>query len=485
MFKKFDYDLIVIGGGSSGLTASVMASEMGLKTLLVEKYKIGGDCTHFGCVPSKTLIKAGVVARRFLDFEKYGLRLKDEHKKHHKNLCFDIDLVLKKVQDVVSEIYEKEEPKTLLEKFNFDIKIGEAYFLDKNRICINGVNVSSKKFIICSGSRAFVPDIKGLSKFSFMTNKDIFKPKKYKSITIIGGGVIGCEISEALNNLGIRVNLVHSKEFVLNKIDREIGEKITKKFREDKINLFLNKRFIELKEKNKKKVIVLKDKITNKIEEILSDEVLIAIGREPNILSLKLENANVKFNSNGILVNSNLRTNVKNIYACGDCINKNNYTHFANYSAKICILNMIFGNFFKYDNTTIPKSIFVENDISSVGFSKEELDNKKIKYILLKKEIKEIDRAITNSNKMGFLEIYVSKKGYVLGALFFGEGTSELIGEVTLLMKNKIKITKLSDTIHPYPTISYGLRNLCDDFRTKNFSPFKKKLLKILLKLTF
>ena len=480
---SFDYDLIIVGGGPSGLTAAVMSSEMGIKTLLIEKDKIGGDCTHYGCVPSKTLIHSGKIARRFLDFSKYGLRIKNFNKRLLEKAEFDFNFAIENVQEKIDKIYYKESPTNLSKKFNFDIELGEAKFQDKNSIEVNGAVLTSKKFIISTGSRAKIPNIEGLKASSFLTNKDIFKKRNFKSITIIGGGFIGCEIGEALNNLGIKVNIVHSRSTLLDKIDEEISTKITTKFLKEGIKLFLNKRFCGIIEKDNRKFIKIVDKDNGEISKIVSDEVLIAIGRTPNTQNMGFENIGIDYDENGIKVNKYLQTNIKNIYACGDVINKENYTHFSNYSAKICVLNAIFKNFFKCQTFSIPKCVYIESDISQVGFTKKELKEKKIKYTKLRKELTDIDKSITTSNTLGFLEIYVDKKGYILGALFFGENTSELIGEISFLIKNKLKITKLSDTVHPYPTISYGLRNLCDEYRAKNLTQGKKKLIKLFFNL--
>lgn len=448
---KFDYDLIVIGAGSGGLTSAIGAAQIGAKVLLIEKDKIGGDCTHHGCIPSKALI-------------------------HLSKSCekLDINNVFEKVQDVISDIYSHETPDEI-SKYGIDVKIGDCNFISKNIISILGEEFSGKNIIISTGSRAKILDIKGLDKIDFMTNKQIFDVRTFKSITIYGCGPIGCEIGQALANLGIKVNLVNFGKNILSRENEFASEFVLNSFEKNKnINLFLGEEIVEVSELDGKKIINLKSGGV-----IESDEFLLSVGRVPNVENLGLENIGIKFDSKGIFIDDKCKTNYKNIFAIGDVARGLQFTHFANRQGKTALVNSIFGLGFKYEKKVIPRVTFVDPEVASIGLSEKELIDSKVDYLVLEKNYKNIDKALTDK-KLGEYKIYTDKKGFILGATLVGNGSGELIGVIALCMKNKLKVTSLADTIFPYPTYGYGLRNTCDQFRSYGFNDKKKNLIKFI-----
>jgi pyruvate/2-oxoglutarate dehydrogenase complex dihydrolipoamide dehydrogenase (E3) component len=469
---KYDYDLIVIGAGSGGLTVASGASAIGAKVLLIEKEKIGGDCTHYGCVPSKALIN---IANKYANL-----------KNLIKNYEIDIEKVLEEVKLKVSEIYSHETPDEI-KKLNIDVEIGFAKFKSKNSIFVNGKEYFAKYFVISTGARARIPPIKGLEKINYLTNKEIFCPKKFNSITIIGSGPIGSELGQAFSNLNIKVNILERRNKILGREDLEASNLLEKIFLDDGINIFKNVEILKIEENNGKKFVHVLNKIENKIKVLESDEVLISVGRIPNIEGLDLENAGVKYDERGIFINNKTQTSNKNIFAIGDVARGFQFTHFANHQAKVALANIIFKIPFKFEREVIPRVTFTNPEIASVGLNELDLEKEgKVlnkDFFILKKEYSEIDRAVTDDNEDGFFKVMVNNKGYILGAVLVGKNSGELIGEISLAMKNKIKITKLADTIHPYPTYSYGLRHCADQFRILKFSSLKKKMIKVFFRL--
>ena len=465
-----DYDIIVIGAGSAGLTVAIGGSQIGAKVLLVEKEKIGGDCTHHGCVPSKTLIKALRIMKSIKEGENYGISAKTE---------FSIQDTLKKVTSVVDSIYEHETPE-VIKQYGIDVELGSCSFVSKESISVNGKEFSARHIVIATGSRAFIPQIKGLESIKYMTNKEIFNPSSYSSLAVLGAGPIGCELGQAFSNLGVAVTIINNRDSVLSREDSKASELVQKELEKDGVNLLLGYDVERIEERNGKKILYLvkKSDLSKKTLEV--DELLIATGRTPNIEGLNLEGAGIKSNSRGISVDKYGRTSNKRVYAAGDVNGSMQFTHLANSHAKSILTKVIFKIPATLEQEVIPRVTYTTPEVASIGIKE---DEKEESDLVLFKKYSQVDRAITESNTRGFFKIIVSKKGYIKGATLVGEGSGELIGEIALAMKNKIKITQLADTIHPYPTYGYGLRNCADQFRGQSFTENKKKWVKRIFRL--
>ena len=463
---KKEYDLVVIGAGSGGLTAAIGGAQIGAKVMLIEKEKIGGDCTHYGCIPSKTLIKASKVAKEIRNSKKYGLG--------KANVDIDLKNVLEKVQKTVKSVYSHETPKEI-SKLGIGVEIGSAKFLDKRCVEVNGKKVTSKKFIIATGSRARVPQIKGLSEIDYMTNRTIFSPKKYSSIAVLGGGPIGSELGQALSNLGVNVTIINNVSYIIPREDMDASMLVEKEMIRDRVKIYNNSSVYEIKQKGKRKIVNIENVKSSKIESIEVDEVLVAVGRVPNIEDLGLDEAGVLYNKRGVIVDSSGRSSNRNIYAIGDVAGGFQFTHLANSHGKSVLAKTIFKIPSKFERDVIPRVTFTIPQVGSVGINESQKDDSDF---VLKLDYNKVDRAVTDSDTNGFYKIIVNRKGFIRGAVIVGEGAGELIGELAFAMKNMIKVTKLADTIHPYPTYAYGLRNCCDKFRAMFYNENKKKWVK-------
>jgi len=279
-----NYDLIVIGAGSGGLTAAIGSAQIGAKVLLIEKEKIGGDCTHYGCIPSKTLIKAGKIAKiakTLINYEKYGI-----HKNHKpKKEKINIKKVLEKVQNTITHIENKFESIEHIKSFGIDIEKGNPKFTSKNTLTINNKTYTSKKFVIATGSSARIPPLKGIENIKYSTNKNIFLPKNFSSITIIGAGPIGCELAQAFNNLGTTVNLIQKNNTILEKEDKEAATLLQETLKKENINLHKKQ-----KTKNTPIIALGRQKFTKKQYQKKSKQNIKHYTKEKNIPQNFLKN---------------------------------------------------------------------------------------------------------------------------------------------------------------------------------------------------
>jgi len=461
------YDLIVIGAGSGGLTAAIGGAGIGARTLLIEKAKIGGDCTHYGCIPSKTLIKASKNYRQIKEI------LGDNAP------AIDLSPVLTEVAQKVKTIADTEKAEVLEREYGIDTVCGEASFVDEETLRVGSQKFSSQRFVIATGSRARVPDIQGLKDIPYLTNHQIFEPDNFKSLIIIGGGPIGCELGQAFAALGIQVRLIDSGKTILGREDKQAAELIKKQMEVDGVEFFLDARPVRVERLHDGEIVVFLENG----EEVIGERILLAAGRIPNTEGLALENARVQYTSAGISVNKQARSSNKRIYAIGDVVGGAQFTHYANHMGKIALSNSLFGPFFPYEQSIIPRATFTYPEVSSVGETEQSLRQQNKEFLTLYKDYRHIDRAITDNKTAGFIKILTDSKGKILGATILGENAGELIGEIALAMKNDLSITKIADSIHPYPTYSYGLMHTAVGFRGANYTEGKKNLLKKLFRL--
>ena len=275
------YDVIVIGGGSGGLFAASIANTLGAKTCLIDKRKLGGECTWFGCMPSKSLIKSAAVADYYKRREVFGLKVQG-------NPSINADQVMSHVQDIINDIGEHEKPE-IFEERGIKVIIGAPRFVDAHRLEINGEQIEFKKCIISTGSHPFVPPVEGLKDIDYLTNENIFDLKKMpESLIVLGGGPIGVELSQALGRLGVKVSIVEMLDSILFREDRDMIPFVEKKLKEEEISLYTGKKAVKFSRTNNGVMVSLEDK-DKKVSELSAEKVLVAVGRAPNVDGLDLE----------------------------------------------------------------------------------------------------------------------------------------------------------------------------------------------------
>lgn len=477
--KTFDYDLLVIGGGAGGFVSSKLANGLGKKVAIVEKRKLGGDCTWFGCIPSKTLLKASRLAYQLTHLESFGL-------KSEQPLALNSDNVMSYVRSVVQRVYNSHLPESF-EKIGINVFFGEPQFIDNHQIKLGHKTLSARNFIIATGSSALIPPIEGLDTISYLTNETIFDLDTLpKSMIVLGGGPVGVELSSALNRLGVEVTLVHRHDRILVRDDGELVERLVKQLQTEGLKILTKTKAIKFSKENDKIVLTVEDE-KSQVNQIKTDTAFIAVGRKANVDGLFLENTEVEFGPKGLKTNEYLQTSAKNIYACGDVVGPYRFSHMAEYQAIIATTNAFLPVKTKVDYKNVIWCTFTDPELAHAGLTEEQargLYGDKIK--IYRYHYDKVDRARTEGAEIGMGKFICNDKGKLIGAHILGNSAGEIIHEAQLAKTLNVPFAKIRSVIHAYPSYSDVLKQpakLCYvDALQNNF--FVKLLRKFLSKKT-
>ena len=470
---SYDFDLIVIGGGAAGLVASKFAAGMGKKVAIVEKDKIGGECTHYGCVPSKTLIKTAKMLNRMGRLDEIGLRYGEKPSVMK-------DDVMGHVRRTVEKIYQGHRPEAL-ERQGIHVVSGDGHFKDNYSFTVNGKTLSAASFIICTGSSAFVPPIAGINTVPYMTNDTLFEMKDLpRSMIILGGGPIGIEMAQALNYLGVVVTVIEMGNEVLIREDKEMRDLLSGRLRAQGLSLQTGAKAVKVGE-NGGSLAVTIENAQGEQSSVSADTLLAAVGRKANVEGLDLEAAGVEYSQKNIKTDEKLRTTARNIYACGDVVGPYQFSHMAEYQARIAARNALFpvkarANYDHYIWCT-----FTDPELAHAGLTEEEARHSygdKIK--IYKWRYADTDRARTEADEWGMSKFICDRSYRLLGAHILGARAGELIHEAQILKTLGIPLTKLDSIIHIYPTFSDVIRQPAKMARIDSLltNPFVKLLSK-------
>ena len=460
-------DLVVLGGGASGLVVASVAAQLGLDVVLVNKEEaMGGDCLHYGCVPSKALLKSASVAFVMSHASRWGLTSVNSQTDMQA-----VNLVIKKAIDTI-QVHDSRER---FEALGCEVITGEARFTAPSQIEVADKRIDAKRFVIATGSAAWVPPIKGLDQSGFLTNEDMFSlPVLPQSMIILGGGPVGVEMAQAYSRLGTKVSIVELAPRLLPRMDEDVSSILAEALSAEGVSIHLNSEVVEVTQQNDLKQAVLKDGL-----KLQAEVLLVAIGRRPVVDSLNLEKTNISYDAKGIKVNRKMQTSNKKVYACGDVTGKMPLTHVAELQAGIVIANMIFKLPKKINYDVIPAVVYTDPEVAQVGLTVGQC--KKLKHSEVHQfEVSQLDRAITDNNKTGIAKI-LTNKGRVVGAHIIAPHAGELIHELALAVQENMKISKLTSLVHAYPTYSQLNKRVAGlYYKDRLFSPFTKKVVRFL-----
>ncbi|NOQ66362.1 MAG: NAD(P)-binding protein [Desulfobacterales bacterium] len=474
---KYDFDLGVIGGGAAGLTITAGAAQLGAKTLLIEKEnELGGDCLHYGCVPSKTLIKTAKVYHEIKHAVKFGLPQVDIKP-------VDFQQVSNRIRSVI-DVIQKHDSVERFCSLGAKVEFGQAEFIDEHSIRLHGKTYSAKTWTIATGSSPANPPFAGLDTVSYLTNKDIFYLDKLPgSMIILGGGPIAIEMAQAFNRLGTRVNVIQRSNQILSKEDKDMADIVMAQLSGEGVYFALDSSIVKIMEENGSKQVTIKNK-EGKVETISAETLLVAMGRGPNINGLGLDNIGLTFTNKGIEVDSRLRTNHKHIYAAGDITGKYQFTHAAGYEGGIVISNAIFHLPRKTDYTFLPWCTYTSPELASIGLNEKGATAAGIKYSVWTEEFKNNDRSLAEGEETGKIKMLLDEKEKTIGVQILGPHGGDLLGEWVAVLNGKVKLSTLAGAVHPYPTLGEINKRVAGSFLSgKIFSPTVKKGLKLFFNL--
>ncbi|MBL7184926.1 MAG: FAD-dependent oxidoreductase [Phycisphaerae bacterium] len=447
----FDYDVVVIGAGSGGLVACKVANGLGKKTALIEKRKLGGDCTWFGCIPSKTLIKSANIAHQTTRLREFGLEPSVPVELNASN-------VMAHVRAVVQADADGHPPQTL-EAEGINVLFGAGRFLDSHNLMAGEKKISSRRFVICTGSHPFIPPIQGLGEIPYLTNETIFDLEALpRSMIVLGAGPIGIELSAALNRLGVKVTIIQRSANVLQRDDAELVDRLIQILRHEGVEILTETKTKEFTRRGSKIIAEIEDEKGQR--QIKAESVLVSVGRRPNLDGLDLEKAGVEFDSAGVKVDRHLKTSANNIYACGDVVPPYLFTHIAEYEAIIATTNACFGLPLKktnYDN--VLWATYTDPELAHAGLTEEQARRRYgDKIRIYRWEHKDVDRAKTDLAQNGLSKFICDNKGRLWGIHILGHGATELMHEAQLVKSLGLPFSKIASVIHAYPSYSDAVR---------------------------
>lgn len=450
LINEENYDLLIIGSGAAAFSSAIKAIEYGAKVGMIERGTVGGTCVNIGCVPSKTLLRAGEINHLSKDNPFIGLQTSAGE--------VDLASLITQKDKLVSEL-RNQKYMDLIDEYNFDLIKGEAKFVDASTVEVNGAKLSAKRFLIATGASPSLPQISGLEKMDYLTSTTLLELKKIpKRLTVIGSGYIGMELGQLFHHLGSEITLMQRSERLLKEYDPEISESVEKALIEQGINLVKGATFERVEQNGEIKRVYVT--VNGSREVIESDQLLVATGRKPNTDSLNLSAAGVETGKNNeILINDFGQTSNEKIYAAGDVTLGPQFVYVAAYEGGIITDNAIGGLNKKIDLSVVPAVTFTNPTVATVGLTEEQAKEKGYDVKTSVLPLDAVPRAIVNRETTGVFKLVADAETLkVLGVHIVSENAGDVIYAASLAVKFGLTIEDLTETLAPYLTMAEGLK---------------------------
>jgi pyruvate/2-oxoglutarate dehydrogenase complex dihydrolipoamide dehydrogenase (E3) component len=468
---KYEYDVLTIGLGPAGMAVAVMASQMGLKVAAVEKHKIGGECMNVGCIPSKSLLKMA---------KHRNIYNKLENKSHGPILDPIALRPFEKVQEYLQFINEK---KTVGMFKSVDLILGQgaAEFINEHTVAVGDRRLTARKIFIATGTKPMIPKIRNLREADPLTNETVFNLDEVpKSLFVIGGGPIACEMAQAFARLGSKVSMsLLSSRLMEHLVDAEVSDLMEARFAAEGIDIFHKTTAINVEPKGKLWNVSLENG-----HSLIVDKILVGAGRKVQLDSLHLERVGIKTHANGIVVNKFLQTSRRNIYAVGDCNGHALLSHAAMHQGMIALMNSMTPYPFKQDfrKFTIPWTVFTEPEVSCAGLTEKQLKERNITYETITVLYEDYGAAIAEGVSEGFLKVYTTRMGKIYGVTIVGEGSGNMINEWALAIQKGIRMHDIMMLQHSFPTMGFLSKRVSELWMQKRM---KSPILRFMAKFMF
>ena len=466
------YNLVVIGAGTAGLASALGAAGLGGKVALVERDLMGGDCLNYGCVPSKALTRSSRAAYDAAHGAPFGVRVAVG--------AVDFGGIMERMRRLRAGIAHNDSAKRFSEA-GVDVFLGQGAFAGTDELRVGDARLRFSRAVIATGSRAASLTIPGLAEVGFLTNETVFALTELpKRLLVIGAGPIGCELAQAFRRFGSEVSVIGLEAHLLPREEADAAAVLAAQFERESIGLALSAKIQRVEKREGTKVVVFERNGAQ--QELEGDEILVAIGRTPNLDGLGLEAAGVEFDRSGVTVNDRLRTSNRRIYVAGDVCSPYKFTHAADAMARMVLQNALFWGRKRASSLVIPWTTYTDPEIAHVGLYEKEARAKGLKVQTLTVTFAELDRAILDGEPEGFARLHVEAgSGRILGATVVARHAGEMIGEVVLAITEKAKVGTLSRTIHPYPTQAEAWKRLGDAYQRTRLTPGVLRLFRRLL----
>lgn len=467
--KHFDYNVVVIGGGSAGLVVSLVAATVKAKVALIERDRMGGDCLNSGCVPSKSLLRSARLLSHMRRSAEFGIAKAE--------FDFDFGEVMDRVHGVIGAI-EPKDSRERYESLGVECFEGDARVVDPWTVEVNGQRLSARAIVLATGAAPMIPPIEGLDQVDYLTSDNLWGLRELpERLVVLGGGPIGSEMTQAFARFGSQVTQVEMGDELMGKEDPEISALVRERFEAEGVDVRTGHKAKAVRVEGARKVLVCEHDGAD--VEIEFDRILIALGRAARLEGFGLEELGVETGGT-IGVNQFLQTNIPSIFACGDAVAPYQFTHTAAHEAWFAGVNALFGSFkkFKVDYSVIPWCTFIDPEAAHVGISETEARAQGIDYEVTTFDLGELDRALTEGEAHGLVKVITPKgKDKILGAAIVGEHAGELIAEFVLAMKHKLGLNKILGTIHVYPTMAEANKFAAGEWKKAHAPEWALKLL--------
>jgi len=465
------YNLVVVGAGTAGLVTAAGAAGLGAKVALVERAFLGGDCLNVGCVPSKGVIRPARAFHEARTAGEFGVEGTDA-------LSIDFGRAMERMRRIRTKISFHDSVRRFSEELGVDVFLGEGRFIGPDVVEVDGAQLRFRKAAICTGARAAAPPIPGIEEAGYLTNENVFSLTELpRRIAVIGAGPIGAELSQSFCRMGSRVTLLEMAPHILGREDPDAAAVVQDALRSDGVSLLLNAKVVRVGTEGNDKIVHVEQE--REPLRVRVDEILVGIGRAPNVEGLNLEAAGIDYDPRrGVLVDDRLRTSNPRVFAAGDICFPYKFTHTADALARILIANALFLGRQKSSALVVPWCTYTDPEIAHVGMYEADAKERGIPVATLTVPLSGVDRALLDGETDGFARVHLRKgSDRILGATIVASHAGEMINEFSLAMTAGLGISAIGKTIHPYPTQGEVIKKLADSYNRTRLTPTVKRIL--------
>jgi pyruvate/2-oxoglutarate dehydrogenase complex dihydrolipoamide dehydrogenase (E3) component len=457
------YDLVVLGGGPGGLSAAKLAARLGARVALVEKAKLGGECTHAACVPSKALVEAARRVHQIRTAGSLGINVPTP--------TVDFPAVMARIRALIAEFSGSGSGDSLRAE-GIDVVRGTPAFEAYDTVLVDGrTRLHAQRFVIATGSRPAIPMIQGLAEAGPLDNRSIWELDALPAeLIVLGAGPTGIEFAQALARLGSKVTVLADSRGILPKEDPEVSDRVQTLLTAEGISFRTNVEVTRVALRDGRKVCSLKDKTTGAASEVAGSHLLVAAGRLANVEGLNLDAVGIHADAeHGIEVDEYLQTRSTRILAIGDVLQDHQFTHAAERQAEVAVHNAVIRIPKKIDYAALPWATFVDPEVATVGQTEAQARERYPDVAIFRTELKEIDRARIDGRSEGLAKLVATPSGKILGATVVGPEAALVVQEFALAIEHGLTLGNLAETFHTYPTYAGVARRLASQFVASRF----------------